>query len=140
MEVSKGRLRFGDFIRAKRRKRKITLKDLAEKLGLSVTYLGDIEKNRRNPVISKINILIKLLGLLPKEQALLNDLAGKERKEISPDLLEYIMDSEVSPYVRTALRIAKQNAATIKDWKQIIAVLNSKNKIQLQNGQKSLTD
>ncbi len=102
--------------------------------------MGDIEKNRRNPVISKINILIKLLGLLPKEQALLNDLAGKERKEISPDLLEYIMDSEVSPYVRTALRIAKQNAATIKDWKQIIAVLNSKNKIQLQNGQKSLTD
>lgn len=61
--------------------------------------MGDIEKNRRNPVISKINILIKLLGLLPKEQALLNDLAGKERKEISPDLLEYIMDSEVSPYV-----------------------------------------
>lgn len=48
------KMRFGDFIRAKRRKRKITLKDLAEKLGLSITYLGDIEKNKRNPITSKL--------------------------------------------------------------------------------------
>jgi hypothetical protein len=82
--------------------------------------LGDIEKNNRNPIINKIDMLIKILGLTPKEQALLNDLAGKARKEISPELLEYIMDSEVSPYVRTALRIAKENAANVKDWKWII--------------------
>ncbi len=31
-------------------------------------------------------------------------------------MLEYIMDSEVSLYIRMALRIAKENAAAIKDW------------------------
>ncbi len=124
-------MRFGDFIRAKRRKRKITLKYLAEKLGLSVTYLGDIEKNKRNPIIGKIDMLIKVLGLLPKEQALLNDLAGKARKEVAPDLLEYIMDSEVSPYVRTALRLAKANAVTEKDWKRVIAEFKAINKNEI---------
>lgn len=75
-------------------------------------------------------MLIKILELSTKEQDLLNDLAGKARKEVSPDLLEYIMDWEVSPYDRTALRKAKQNAATIKDWKLIIEELaRNKNEI-----------
>lgn len=115
------KIQFGDFIRVKRQKRKITLKALAERLDLSITYLGDIEKNKRNPINGKIEILIKILELSPKEQAFLNDLAGKARKEVSPDLLEYIMESEVSPYIRKALRIAKQNTATVKDWKRVIA-------------------
>lgn len=115
------KIQFGDFIRVKRQKRKITLKALAERLDLSITYLGDIEKNKRYPINGKIDILIKVLELSPKEQALLNDLAGKARKGVSPDLLEYIMESEASPYIRKALRIAKQNTATVEDWKRVIA-------------------
>lgn len=121
--MSTNQARFGDFVKDKRREKKITLKVMAKKLNLSVPYLSDIEKNRRNPAIDKIEELIRMLDLSAEEQELLNDLAGKARNEVSPDLLEYIMDSEVSPYLRTALRKAKQNAATIEDWKRIIEEL-----------------
>lgn len=113
-------MRFGDFVKDKRRKRKITLKVLAKELGLSVTYWSDIEHNRRKPRTDNIDELTKLLGLSTKDQDLLNDLAGKARKEVSPDLLEYIMDSEVSLFIRSALREAKQNALTVKEWKRFV--------------------
>ncbi|XER07829.1 hypothetical protein SRRS_34220 [Sporomusa rhizae] len=82
--------------------------------------MSDIENNRRYPIKSKINLLIEILELSPKEQDLLSDLAGKARNEVPPDLLEYIMDWEVSPYVRASLRKAKQNAMSVKEWKRII--------------------
>jgi hypothetical protein len=95
-------------------------------MDLSIPY--DIENNRRYPITGKLEVLVKLLELSPEEQDLLYDLAGKARNEVSPDLLEYIMDLEVSPYVRTALRKAKQYAATIEDCKQIIEALERKYK------------
>lgn len=115
--------RFGDFVKDKRKEKKITLKAMAEKLNLSVPYLSDIEKNRRNPAIDKFEELIGMLDLSTEEQELLNDLAGKARNEVSPDLQAYIMESDVSPYVRAALWKAKQNAASIEEWKHIIEEL-----------------
>jgi hypothetical protein len=55
----------------------------------------------------KIEILIKELRLSAEEQETLYDLAGRERGGVSPDLVEYIMDSEVAPYIRMALRKTK---------------------------------
>ncbi|MBS3969272.1 MAG: helix-turn-helix transcriptional regulator [Clostridia bacterium] len=122
-------MRFGDFIKAKRMERGITLRTLAEIIDVSPTYLSDIENNRRYPMDNqKIEILIKELSISPEEQEKLYDLAGKERHEVSPDLLEYTMDSEVSAYVRTALRKAKENAATVDDWKRIIENFERKGK------------
>lgn len=112
-------MQFGDFVKDKRQNRKITLKDMAKKLDLSIAYLRDIENNRRNPIKSKIEVITHLLDLSTYEQELLNDLAGMARNEVSPDLLSYIMSSEVSPYVRNALRQARRHNATIEDWKRI---------------------
>lgn len=113
-------MRFGDFVKDKRKKKELNLKTLAKKLNLSIAYWSDIENNRRYPITGKLEALIKILELSPKEQALLYDLAGKARNEVSPDLLEYIMDWEVSTYVRAALRKAKQNNMSVKEWKRII--------------------
>lgn len=74
----------------------------------------------------KIEILTKELILSPEEQERLYDLVGRERKEVSPDLPEYIMDSEVAPYVRTALRKAKGSGATVDGWKLVIEELDRK--------------
>jgi len=96
---------------------------------VSPAYLSDIENNRCYPIYNeKIEILIKELRLTPEEQETLYDLAGRERKEVSPDLPEYIMNSEVAPYVRMALRKAKQSDATVDDWKRIIEELDRKGK------------
>lgn len=122
-------MRFGDFIKAKRMAREITLRDMSERIRLSPAYLSDIENNRRYPMDNdKIELLIKELNLTPEEQETLYDLAGRERKEVSPDLPEYIMNSEVAPYVRMALRKAKQSDATVDDWKRIIDNLEKKGK------------
>ena len=112
-------LKFGDFVKDKRQKKGITLKTMAKRLGLSITYWRDIENNRRNPVINKIEAIIQLFNLPLEEQYLLNDLVGKARKEVPPDLAGYIMDAEVASGIRTALREAKQKAVTQKDENEL---------------------
>jgi transcriptional regulator with XRE-family HTH domain len=44
-------IRFGDFIKQKRLNdpRELTLKDMSERLGISLSFLSDIENNRRKP-------------------------------------------------------------------------------------------
>lgn len=123
-------VRFGDFIRTKRLELEITLRDMCERLGVSPAYLSDIETNRRYPMDNeKIELLIKELKLSDEDQETVYDLAGKERKGgVSLDLPEYIMDSKVAPYVRMALRKAKQNEASVEDWKRIIEELDRKGK------------
>lgn len=120
--------RFGQFIKTKRLEAEVTLMELSEKMEISVAYLSDIENGRRKPMDSdKMEILIKELHLTSSERDRMYDLAGKERNEISPDLVGYTMDSDVAPYIRTALRKARENNATIKDWKRIINELDKKN-------------
>jgi len=123
-------VRFGDFIKSKRLLLEITLRDMCERIGFSPAYLSDIENNRRYPMDNdKIELLIKELKLSVEDQETLYDLAGKERKGgVSLDLPEYIMDSEVAPYVRMALRKAKQNEVTVDDWKRIIEGFSRKDK------------
>ena len=123
-------VRFGDFIKSKRLVLEITLRDMCERIGFSPAYLSDIENNRRYPMDNeKIELLIKELKLTSEDQETLYDLAGKERKGgVSLDLPEYIMDSEVAPYVRMALRKAKQNEVTVDDWKRIIEEISKKGK------------
>ena len=124
-------VRFGDFIKLKRLALEITLRDMCERIGFSPAYLSDIENNRRYPMDNdKLELLIKELKLSAEDQEMLYDLAGKERKgAVSPDLPEYIMDSEVAPYVRMALRTAKQNDVTVDEWKRIIEELGRKDKV-----------
>ena len=121
---------FGDYIKAKRMDCEITLRELSKSIGVSTAYLSDVENNRRYPMgkIEVVKKLIRELKLNEKEKEIFYDLAGKARKEVSPDLPEYIMDSDVAPLVRTALRTAKEVDATEEDWKRIIDGLAEKGK------------
>jgi transcriptional regulator with XRE-family HTH domain len=64
----------GAVIRRERRERHLTLKDLAERAGLSVVYLGEIERGKKYPSALVLERLAKALDL---------DV---------PDLLEYVAD------------------------------------------------
>ena len=95
---------FGAYIAQKRLEKDVKLKPIAEKLGVSVTYLSDIIKGRRNPPdIDGLEALAEILGLSEEEKNVMFDLAGRDRKQVSPDLPEYIMD-ETLPNARVALR------------------------------------
>lgn len=118
---------FGAFIAQKRLEKDIKLKPISEKLEISVTYLSDIIKGRRNPPdIDGLETLAKVLNLSEEEREEMLDLAGRERKQISPDLPEYIMD-EALPNARVALRRAKSQGLEDDFWQEVNQIIDKRN-------------
>jgi len=117
---------FGAFLAQKRLEKDVKLKPLAEKLGVSVTYLSDIIKGRRNPPEKDgLEILAQCLGLNQEEHDEMFYLAGKERNQVSPDLPEYIMD-EAIPSARVALRRAKNANLGDDFWQEVNKLIDKK--------------
>lgn len=116
---------FGKFIDQKRRGRApggsdIMLKDIANAMGVTATYLSDIIKGRRNPPELKLLERISAaLSLDDNEREELLDLAGREREEAAPDLPKYIMDVGL-PHVRIALRRANSQNLGDDFWKRVV--------------------
>ena len=55
---------FGEFIQRKRTEKQITLRKMAEMIGITAPYLTDIEKDRRNPPeMEKLELISKILTL-----------------------------------------------------------------------------
>ncbi len=112
---------FGEFLQKKREDKQITLRKMAEQLGVSAPYLSDIEKGRRNPPeIDKLNQIAQILILSVEDKTLMLDLAGKMRNTVAPDLPDYIMSNECIP---VALRTARDLDADEADWLEFIEEL-----------------
>lgn len=123
------KIRFGDFIKRKRLSdpREITLKDMSERLGISLSLLSDIENNRRKPFDSgKIELFANELNLPESDRADMYDLAGQERREIPSDLEEIMMHSKVGEMVRFALRQTNSGIVGEEDWKKFIKRIERK--------------
>lgn len=117
-KMSNNYLNFGDFIAQKREGKKITLREMAKKLGITPPYLSDVEKDRRNPFdLDKLDLLASILLLSEEEKIVMLDLAGKKRNEVAPDLPEYIMERE---YVSAALRTARDLDAGEEEWLEFV--------------------
>ncbi len=122
--------KFGAYINSKRKGRgkggtDVLLRDLAEAMGnMSVSYLSDIIKGRRNPPDKKLlEIIADVLSLTQDEKDEMYDLAGRERAEAAPDLPEYIMDENI-PHVRAALRKANKRGLGDDFWKKVYDEMN----------------
>ena len=117
-------LNFGDFLQKKRMERQITLRKMAELLGISAPYLTDIEKDRRNPPeMESLEQISKVLNLSEDERAVMFDLAGKKRNAVAPDLPEYIIERD---YVAAALRTARDLDASEADWLRFVEELKNR--------------
>ena len=115
---------FGEFISKKRVEKKITLRKMADMLGVSPAFLTDVEKDRRNPFdMEKLIQLAELLGLTPEENSQMLDLAGKKRNAVAPDLPEYIMERD---YVSAALRTARDLDVGEEEWNQFVEELGKR--------------
>ena len=123
---------FGKYIDEKRKGRgpdgtDILLKDIAEAMGKTATYLSDIVKGRRNPPEKEIlEKIAEALRLSKEERDEMMDCAGRDREEAAPDLPEYIMDEEI-PYVRAALRRANDKGLGNDFWKKVYETMNEEN-------------
>ena len=115
---------FGEFISKKRVEKKITLRKMADMLGVSAPFLTDVEKDRRNPFdMEKLTQHAQILNLSKEENAQMLDLAGKKRNAVAPDLPEYIMERD---YVSAALRTARDLDAGEEEWNRFVEELRKR--------------
>ena len=115
---------FGDFLQKKRTEKEITLRKMAEMIGITAPYLTDIEKDRRNPPeMEKLETIARILNLSDEEKAIMFDLAGKKRNSVAPDLPEYIMERD---YVSAALRTARDLVASEQEWLNFVEDLKKR--------------
>lgn len=109
-------MKFGTFLRGIREKRKLRQEDLANAINVTTVYVCDIEKGRRNPPdISKLKVWENQLKLSDKEKARFYDMAGQERQEMPPDIVEYMVRH---PEAREAIRRI-MSAPKEYDWKSV---------------------
>ncbi len=117
-------LNFGDFLQRKRTEKKITIRKMAEMLGITAPYLNDIEKDRRNPPeMEKLELISQILMLSDEDKTTMFDLAGKKRNSVAPDLPDYIMERD---YVAAALRTARDLDAGEAEWLKFVEELKQR--------------
>ncbi len=93
---------FGSLLRQLREGKELRQVDIANEIGVSTVYICDIEKNRRNPPnYSKLKQIAAKLELTEEKAAELFDLAGQARREVAPDIIEYLV---ANPTVQSVIR------------------------------------
>ncbi len=114
----KDEITFGKYLERKRKYNQILARELAIKVGVSPAYICELEKDKRiapkNDLLDKI---AEVLNLNSEEKLFYYDLAANSQNTVSKDLPDYIMDKEI---VRTALRTAKENDISDKEWQDFI--------------------
>ena len=92
--------KFGPFIREIRIQKGIGQRALASKIGVSASYLNDIEKEKRTA--PKLDIIKKISSILSIDNKKLNDLAGYSKKTLAPDINDFIVKNpKISSLIRT---------------------------------------
>ena len=115
---------FGEFLQRKRTEKQITLRKMAEMIGITAPYLTDIGKDRRNPPeMEKLELISQILILNDEDKTTMYDLAGKKRNSVAPDLPDYIMEHD---YVSAALRTARDLDASEADWLKFVEELRQR--------------
>jgi transcriptional regulator with XRE-family HTH domain len=122
--MEKSYTNFGEFIVVKREERQMSLRKLAEYIGVSAPYWSDVEKNRKNPPkIAGLRKIADILKLSEDETTTMLDLAGKDRNTVAPDIPEYIMQND---YVAAALRTVRDLGAEEEDWMKFVDELKKR--------------
>ena len=94
---------------------------MAEKLGVALTYLSDVENNRKRPFpADRIELFCKLLELSDEERSEMYDLAARDSDSVSQDIADTIMYTEEGDYARKALRMVNQGKGSVELWKELI--------------------
>lgn len=106
--------KFGPFIRKLRINLDITQRELAKKAGIAPSYLNDLEKEKR--AAPKQEVIKKISSILKTDLNQLNDLAGISKKELAPDISEFIKNN---PKIISLIRLMKENNLSQSQLSQI---------------------
>ena len=109
--------KFGTFVRNRRTELGITLRDMAEKLGISPAYLSDIEKGNRKAPLDHLEQLAALLCVEESEMEFFVDLSGCTHSNW-PELNEYLAENKGA---RDFMRLAKNMGLS---GEEVLAAIN----------------
>lgn len=95
---------FGEFLQRKRTEKQITLRKMAEMIGITAPYLTDIEKDRRNPPeMEKLELISQILMLNDEDKTTMYDLAAR-RETLLPQTCPTISwNTTMCPQTRKTL-------------------------------------
>ena len=117
----------GDVIASIRRRKRIEQKDLADWLGISVSYLSLIENNRKKPsnkllkaISEKLNVPLSMILFMVLEEKHFPDESKKEifnlAKPVMEDLISLLTDFDVDEPNK---KVAKRKKSHLKSSKKV---------------------
>ena len=129
--MQENNMRYGRFLRSKRvsDSRELTLRDVAEALGVSISFASDVEQGRRLPYDEeKTQKLIKFLHLSEEDIAKMYDLAARENSRIPQDLDDIMVYSEAGEMAWFSVSMTKKGVVNDDDWRRFIYCIKVKEK------------
>jgi len=115
---------FGSYVRTLRTERAIGQRELARTIGVSASYLNDIESNKR--AAPRIELINALANALDADFELFNDLAGLSKNTLPPDIAEFIRENlEVVSLLRM-IKAYKLDEGNIKELERMMTSANAK--------------
>ena len=124
-------MRYGRFLRSKRvsDSRELTLREIAEELGVSISFASDVEQGRRLPYDEeKTQKLIKFLHLSEEDIAKMYDLAARENSRVPQDLDDIMVYSEAGEMAWFSVSMTKKGVVNDDDWRRFIYCIKVKEK------------
>lgn len=118
---------FGELLKEIRISKGISLRTLAERLGVSASYASDVERGKRNPLSPEhLDKAALILNLSKEERDRLFDSAAQSKGDaVSADVILYA--GEVKN-VSAALRKARELNLGDEEWLEIIEEMERKRK------------
>ena len=114
---------FGQFISDLRSRHSMKGQALAEKVGISRSYLCQLEHGARlNPDADVIIKIVKALDLTKEESANLCDMYAEATGQLSPDIAEYVKSNKL---IQKVLRYAHDVDVSNEAWEQFIEQLKN---------------
>lgn len=95
----------GNTLKSLRKERKLTLKDLAEKTGVSISFLSQVERGKSSVTLESLKKMADALGVNPSvffaKDDLQDDLNTRRERFYYKDLSDGIQDANFSPILVT---------------------------------------
>lgn len=113
MKVDNEKLVFGQVLKEIRSSREMSLRGLANVLGVSAVYLSDLEKNSRKVTLSVIEKIESNLILTEQEEETIMNAFTHDRLNIPVDLLYYLIDNNLLESIKT-IQKEDENGESIK--------------------------
>jgi len=113
---------FGEYVNKKRLQQALTVKELAERLDCSPTYIHDIEHDRRSPFSqSMLDRFVEVFDIKGDELIEMYDSISESTGEVPRDIADYIQSI---PYLRSFLRVAIARGYTEDDWREVFDLID----------------